>query len=115
MVSDLIPLLHEKGFVETIYCSKALRGAMLDIDLEHTLCNVFKYYKWGHCGWQWIRPFISRLCHGDYQGLCNSGWIRPLPTELSDAYGKLLAERAMSLDQQQDGTSEDVVGSMRSR
>ena len=94
MVSDLIPLLHEKRVRGDNLLFEGAQGAMLDIDLgTYPYVTSSNTTSGGTAVGSGFGPLYLDYVMGITKAYATRVGSGPFPTELSDAYGKLLAER----------------------
>ena len=94
MVSDLIPLLHEKRARGDNLLFEGAQGAMLDIDLgTYPYVTSSNTTSGGTAVGSGFGPLYLDYVMGITKAYATRVGSGPFPTELSDAYGKLLAER----------------------
>ena len=94
MVSDLIPLLHAKRMVGDNLLFEGAQGAMLDIDLgTYPYVTSSNTTSGGTAVGSGFGPLYLDYVMGITKAYATRVGSGPFPTELSDSYGKLLAER----------------------
>ncbi len=94
MVTDLIPLLHEKRVRGDNLLFEGAQGAMLDIDLgTYPYVTSSNTTSGGTAVGSGFGPLYLDYVMGITKAYATRVGSGPFPTELSDAYGKLLAER----------------------
>ena len=94
MVSDLIPLLHQKRVRGDNLLFEGAQGAMLDIDLgTYPYVTSSNTTSGGTAVGSGFGPLYLDYVMGITKAYATRVGSGPFPTELSDAYGKLLAER----------------------
>ncbi len=94
MVSDLIPLLHAKRERGDNLLFEGAQGAMLDIDLgTYPFVTSSNTTSGGTSVGSGFGPLFLDYVMGITKAYATRVGSGPFPTELSDAYGKLLAER----------------------
>ena len=94
MVSDLIPLLHEKRVRGDNLLFEGAQGAMLDIDLgTYPYVTSSNTTSGGTAVGSGFGPLYLDYVMGITKAYATRVGSGPFPTELSDEYGKLLAER----------------------
>ena len=94
MVSDLIPLLHAKRMVGDNLLFEGAQGAMLDIDLgTYPYVTSSNTTSGGTAVGSGFGPLYLDYVMGITKAYATRVGSGPFPTELSDGYGKLLAER----------------------
>ena len=94
MVSDLIPLLHQKRVRGDNLLFEGAQGALLDIDLgTYPYVTSSNTTSGGTAVGSGFGPLYLDYVMGITKAYATRVGSGPFPTELSDAYGKLLAER----------------------
>ena len=94
MVSDLIPYLHEKRVRGDNLLFEGAQGAMLDIDLgTYPYVTSSNTTSGGTAVGSGFGPLYLDYVMGITKAYATRVGSGPFPTELSDVYGKLLAER----------------------